>query len=337
MQKQVHVVGVLFFKKISADTKSVLKRKGPLRVIVMLNLYPDNLVVNPQMAVDYFKTAVNEESTLKSKEYISQLNRQKLFIDSMPDAMWECDIKSYITCVDPAAEQYANGDFSKFMRFYGIINHSKAMLYNTNEERSNHEPKNYFSQIQLCSEHILDAVHGVLELFKLEPGSAELESREFAITSRINDALSIPASGADGRNDDLITFTASSLNEKKYGGDPGKLKQIIINFLGNFSKFTENGKITIKYKSFSENLTAEEISIIVTDCGPAIAWDQIFKPFFSSTIKMTNKINGSETILPLSEAIVKLISGNGISVENELGVGSKFYFNLNLKKVRRTI
>ncbi len=317
----------------------------------MLNLYPNNLIEKTQTVVNYLKPAPNEESTLKSKEYIDQPNRQKLFGDSMPDAMWECDIKSYITCVDPAAEQYENGDVSKFMRFHGIINRSKALLYNTNgelkdffekhnactenEERSNNEPKKSFFQVQICSEHILDAVNGVLELFKLEPGSAELESREFAITNRINDALAISEPGSDD-SIDLITFASSSLNEKKYSGDTGKLKQVIINFLGNFSKFTENGKITIKYKSISENLAGEEISIIVTDCGPVIAWDRIFKPFFRSTIKLTNKISGSETILPLSEAIVKLISGNGISVENELSVGSRFYFNLNLKKVRRT-
>ncbi|HNY11673.1 MAG TPA: response regulator [Candidatus Wallbacteria bacterium] len=202
-------------------------------------------------------------------------------------------------------------------------------------EQLSGEQQNYISHIQNCSKHVLSVVNSILDLSKIENGSAELEYREFIINNVINDAIAIVAPGACEQNNPII-FDPSSFDGKKYFGDAGKFKQVIINLLGNASKFTNNGKITIELKSLSETLTDEEISVTVTDSGSGIAWDKIdniFKPFFGSSQKMKNKNSGAGIGLPLSNAIVKLMGGSGISVESKIGVGSKFCFSLKLKKM----
>ncbi len=269
---------------------------------------------------------------------------------------------------------YADDD--SLAGFYGVIKRSEALLYGANEEldefcgingasqigpvsylsheirtplnsilgfsklleigvQLNVEQQNYISHIQNCSRHILSVVNSILDLSKIENGSAELECREFAITNLINEAISIVSPGASEHNNPII-FDPAAFYGKKYSGDAGKLKQVMINLLGNASKFTNNGKITIELKSVSETSTDEEISITVADSGSGIAWDMldnIFKPFFGSSQKMKNKNSGSGIGLPLSNAMVKLMGGGGISVESKPGAGSKFSFNIKLKKV----
>lgn len=204
--------------------------------------------------------------------------------------------------------------------------------------RSYEEQMEYVSHIKKCSSHLLNVADNALALAELKSGAAVLNDEVFGLSGLIEDAAAIVTPIAE-KHGNRIELISSSIEGKKYSGDAQKLKQVIINLLGNASKFTYNGKIAVECESVSENSGDEEIAISVTDNGVGIEREKlhkIFNPFFGAGEKTKNENCGAGIGLSLSDLMVRLMGGSGIMVESEPGIGSRFHFSIKLKKTERT-
>jgi signal transduction histidine kinase/CheY-like chemotaxis protein len=191
------------------------------------------------------------------------------------------------------------------------------------------EQKKYIRMIVNSAESLLIIINGILDFSKIEAGKMELESNIFNIKSTINDIVETFSILAQNKHLTLAATIEESLNNR-FIGDAVKLKQILINLLGNSIKFTEEGKVEVDVKQTKLENNRTSIIIKVRDTGIGIAKDKIdsvFESFKQVDNSSTRKFGGTGLGLSIVKSLVELMGGN-ISVESELGIGSTFSINI---------
>lgn len=186
---------------------------------------------------------------------------------------------------------------------------------------------NYLSAVRVSAENLLTILNDILDFSKIEAGKIDLVQGPFLLRTLIGQALQTLAAKAAERNLELV-FHPSPETPDALIGDPGRLKQIIINLVGNAIKFSENGQVIISAQPESENDSGCFISFSVTDSGIGIAEKHlqcIFAPFEQGDASTTKAYGGTGLGLSISKKLVELMEGT-ISVTSTLGVGSTFSF-----------
>jgi len=204
----------------------------------------------------------------------------------------------------------------------GIIGYSQ-ILFRLDLEQST---KEYVSHINRCGEHLLALINNLLDLNKIESGTVELEHKPMNLETVLDNIMSISDQRAQAKglsfnlqcSDDLPVFVV---------GDEGKLKQIIINLLGNAIKFTHKGEVSLIVKL----LPSGNSQFLVKDAGQGIVeadQKKIFLPFGQSKGSTSGEAS-TGLGLSISRDMVKLMGGE-LSVESEPGKGSCFFFDIEL-------
>ncbi|PIQ98867.1 MAG: hypothetical protein COV66_13265 [Nitrospinae bacterium CG11_big_fil_rev_8_21_14_0_20_45_15] len=187
--------------------------------------------------------------------------------------------------------------------------------------------------IQRGGEHLLSLINEILDISKIEAGKMELKCGDFDLSVLMEDLSSMFSFRCEQRN---LTWSAVGLKEGEPSlvfGDEGKLRQVLINLLGNALKFTETGGISIKMESLGNHRYLFEVK----DTGIGIdssAYKTIFEPFHQAEAGF--KKGGTGLGLAISQKQVHLMGGNLI-MESELGKGSRFYFTIDLAKGKEQV
>ncbi|RXJ84121.1 response regulator [Arcobacter cloacae] len=190
----------------------------------------------------------------------------------------------------------------------------------------NKQERENLNIIKRSGEHLLNIINEILELSKIEAGKMELLPRSFSLFDLIKEI------------DDIFSFRCESLNLKfeiktnnlpKYiKTDEQRLRQILINLLGNSLKFTKEGFISLYVYELNNKLFFE-----VKDSGIGISkeyQEKIFKPF--EQVKKDNYTSeGTGLGLSITKELIALMGGN-IYLKSQVGVGSEFYFSINYEK-----
>ncbi len=186
-------------------------------------------------------------------------------------------------------------------------------------------------------EHLLSLINGVLEMSRIEAGEAQLEESVVQITAFLNTLEDMLENAAISKNVDLKFDLANDLPSYVLV-DEGKLRQVLINLLGNALKFTEQGSVTLKASvrygaaagvdPESQNLT---LDFSVQDTGPGIASEDLGSIFeaFAQTQAGLDSHEGTGLGLSICRQFVELMGGT-VSVESEVGVGSIFRFSIQV-------
>ncbi|MBD1849460.1 AAA family ATPase [Leptolyngbya sp. ST-U4] len=188
--------------------------------------------------------------------------------------------------------------------------------------------KNRIAIIHQCGEHLLTLINDVLDLSKIEARKMELYSREFHFAEFLQSIVEICKIKAEQKGISLTYQTPSSL-PKVIRADDKRLRQVLLNLLGNAVKFTETGTVVFKV-GYHE----QKIRFQVEDSGVGIAADQldeIFKPF-QQVGENSRKTEGTGLGLAISCQLVEMMGGT-LQVKSTLGVGSTFWFDLDLVAV----
>ena len=193
----------------------------------------------------------------------------------------------------------------------------------------------YIKIIRTSGELLISIINDILDYSKLDAGMVKLESVNFNLEYLISDVLKMISSRSIGKNihmfididRDVSTFVI---------GDPTRLRQILINLLGNAIKFTEEGEIGIIVKQDMTKSTQEEtvVRFVIHDTGigiPQEKIEQIFMAFSQADDSTTRKFGGTGLGLTISKNLVSLMGGNML-VESVEGKGSDFTFILKFKK-----
>ena len=191
----------------------------------------------------------------------------------------------------------------------------------------NKSQRQYAEVAKESSEVLLYLVNSILDFSKIEAGHMELESMSFSLEPLLHEIKSLFAFPAWEKGIKLSYEVADGICSQ-VSGDMGRLRQVLINLVGNAIKFTETGSVNIKVSSVNDDYLKFE----VIDTGIGIAPNEaqhLFLPFSQADSSTTRKYGGTGLGLSISKRLVELMEGQ-ISVESTLGVGSNFWFVVNL-------
>ncbi len=189
----------------------------------------------------------------------------------------------------------------------------------------------YTRSIKQSAENLLTIVNDVLDFSKVEAGKLDIEEVEFDLTAEIKDTIHLLKFSADSKNV-YLNLNIFEL-DKMVVGDPGRIRQVLINLIGNAIKFTQVGGVDVRVSVSDWRDETCNIKFEVSDTGigiPKNAQEKMFDAFSQQDSSITRKFGGSGLGLSISKKLVELMGGT-IGVRSEEGKGSVFSFELPLK------
>ena len=195
------------------------------------------------------------------------------------------------------------------------------------------EQRDFAGIIQNSSEALLDIINDILDYSKIEAGKIELENIDFDLRVTIDSLNDIIAVKAQEKGLEYVTMIHHDV-PLRLKGDPGRLRQILINLVGNAVKFTENGEISINITLESDSTSETSICFSVKDTGigiPEKAIQNLFESFSQADSSTTRKYGGTGLGLTISKKLAQLMGGQ-IEVKSQEGKGSEFWFTAIFEK-----
>lgn len=200
------------------------------------------------------------------------------------------------------------------------------------------EQREYAETVRLSGEHLLDIINEILDFSKIEAGKLDLEDIDFDLHTAVEDTLGLLGERAYAKGLELTCLVQAGL-PTLLRDDPGRLRQILVNLMGNAIKFTEQGEIVVTVSASEEhgngalassNTPRRWFRIEVSDTGIGITPEQqakLFQSFTQADGSMTRKYGGTGLGLAICKKLVELIGGR-IGVDSKTGVGSVFWFTV---------
>ena len=190
------------------------------------------------------------------------------------------------------------------------------------------EQLEYTTSVRDSAEALLSIINDILDFSKIEAGKLELDILDFDLRLAVDEVLDLLAIRAQEKDLEIACIVEHDV-PSLVRGDPGRLRQILINLTGNAIKFTENGEVTVRVMLEQEEASRVRIRFAVQDTGigiPASSLDRLFKSFSQVDGSTTRKYGGTGLGLAICKRLVDLMGGE-IGVESTVGKGSEFWFS----------
>lgn len=192
---------------------------------------------------------------------------------------------------------------------------------------------------QASGRHLLSVINEILDFSKIESGHLELEAVDFSLADLVEDAVSMFALPAEAKGLELaVQFTPVDL-PLALCGDPLRVRQVILNLVGNAIKFTAHGEVVVRVALLAQNEREATIRLSVQDTGIGIAaedHEQIFEHFAQADGSNTRRFGGTGLGLAICRRLLGLM-GSRIWVESVPGRGSTFIVDLRLPLARTPV
>jgi len=205
-----------------------------------------------------------------------------------------------------------------------VVGMSELLLQTTLSD----EAREYATTVRDSAESLLAIVNDILDFSKIEAGRMRLESAPFSPVVAVENATDILAAAARKKGLSLTTYVAPDV-PLRVSGDADRLRQVLLNLLGNAVKFTASGSVTVR--AVVDRVDGEntlDLRFSVTDTGPGIAQDaaeQLFEPFRQADQSTRRRYGGTGLGLSISRRLVELMGGK-IGFDSSPGRGSTFWF-----------
>ena len=189
------------------------------------------------------------------------------------------------------------------------------------------EQDKYVQIFRRAGDNLLNLINDILDLSKVEASQLELERTGFSLDDHIEIVMEMVEPKAREKGLRLTHEFADNV-PRQLIGDPTRLRQVLLNLLGNAIKFTESGEVSLRIKVNSDSSIPASLKFIVSDSGigiPAEKLDQVFERFIQADTSTTRRFGGSGLGLTISKRLVELMGGR-IWVESEVEKGSMFAF-----------
>jgi signal transduction histidine kinase len=194
------------------------------------------------------------------------------------------------------------------------------------------QQREFTTTIERSGNTLLQLVNDILDFSKIEAGQVELEEVGFDLMGLLQEIQELFALKAQQRGLSLLVERQSQL-ASRYRGDPTRIKQVLVNLVGNALKFTHHGhvKIVVRSKPVDDEQAYVEIAVEDTGIGiPADQLERVFEAFTQADASTTRKYGGTGLGLAISSRLARLLGGD-ITVRSELGKGSTFTLSLILR------
>jgi two-component system sensor histidine kinase/response regulator len=193
------------------------------------------------------------------------------------------------------------------------------------------EQRRQLELVHHSAEGLLTILNDVLDFSKLEGAHVDLESIAFDLPKLLHSVVSLLALRAEKKQLELMADLHADV-PSVVRGDPTRLRQVLVNLIGNAIKFTEAGEIVLSARALERTNGEARVRFAVRDTGIGIARgqrDQIFQEFTQADVSMTRRYGGTGLGLAISRRLVGLMGGE-LVVVSEVGRGSEFSFALTL-------
>ena len=209
----------------------------------------------------------------------------------------------------------------------GIIGMTDLAL----DSRSDDERTKYMHIVKTSAESLLGIINDILDFSKIEAGKLVVEQVGFGLRQILYECLRLLSLRAQDKGLEIVCDFVPDVPEN-VRGDPTRLRQVLLNLVGNAIKFTEKGLVVIRLSLQSRNEQAAVVHLSVRDSGIGIPPDKIatiFEAFSQADNSTTRKYGGTGLGLTITNRLVELMGGE-LAVDSQPGVGSDFHFTLPL-------
>jgi CheY-like chemotaxis protein/HPt (histidine-containing phosphotransfer) domain-containing protein len=201
------------------------------------------------------------------------------------------------------------------------------------DSRLSTEQREHAETVKGCAESLLAIINEILDFSKIEGGKLDLEVIDFDLHPAIEEVVEMFAKQAEDKKLELASLIYHDV-PSALRGDPGRVRQVLNNIVGNALKFTEHGEVVLRVMLISQTATHAMVKFAVSDTGigiPAERMDRLFQTFSQVDTSSTRKYGGTGIGLAISKKLTELMGGE-IGVESELGKGSTFWFTVPFEK-----
>jgi signal transduction histidine kinase/ActR/RegA family two-component response regulator len=210
------------------------------------------------------------------------------------------------------------------------LNAITGMAYLMRREGVSDRQRERLEKIDGASRHLLDMIHDVLSLSQIEAGRLQLELKPVDPAAICADAIGVL--GEEARRKGLELCCECGPFPRRLRGDPTRLRQALLNYLGNALKFTEQGSVTLRCREQDSDELGTLVRFEVIDTGsgltPAVV-DSLFQPFQQGDSSITRAHGGSGLGLVITRRLARLMGGDA-GCESTPGQGSRFWFSVRL-------
>jgi len=200
------------------------------------------------------------------------------------------------------------------------------------------EQREYLETVKLSADSLLTVINDILDFSKIEAGKVDLELDDFNLRDSVETTMKTMALRADEKGLELLCEIAPSVPDVLHG-DSNRLRQVLVNLLSNAIKFTDQGEVALNVHIEAEDGDNRIVHFTVSDSGIGIPLEKqkvIFQPFAQADNSTTRKYGGTGLGLTISKRLVGLMDGQ-MSVESEVGRGTRFHFTARLKTSEKPI
>ncbi|MGD0920158.1 MAG: PAS domain S-box protein [Terriglobia bacterium] len=189
------------------------------------------------------------------------------------------------------------------------------------------EQREYLVMVKDSADNLLTLINDILDFSKIEAGKLGLDLIDFNLHDMLGNTMRTLAPRASAKGLELVCLTPPSV-PRDLVGDPGRLRQILVNLAGNAIKFTERGEVVVRVEIQSQTEAGVDLHFAVTDTGIGIPREKqqlIFEAFAQADASTTRKYGGTGLGLTITSQLVKMMGGR-IWVDSKPGQGSTFHF-----------
>ena len=205
----------------------------------------------------------------------------------------------------------------------GVIGMTELAL----DTELNQDQREYLETVKSCAESLMFIINDILDFSKIEAGKLTLETVDFGLRKVIAEAVKPLALRADQKGLELMIRVRPEVPDRLIG-DPTRLRQVIVNLVGNAVKFTEKGEVVVTVSHAEGSSDPYALHFEVSDTGIGIPVDKqgvIFESFAQADGSTTRKFGGTGLGLAIASKLIRMMDGR-IWVESQPGRGSRFHF-----------
>lgn len=303
--------------------------KGPVILLTGMNDNNLDMIALEAGAVDYLvKDGLTAEQLARSIRYA--IGRREIEIERIERLKAEAENRS-------KSEFLAHLSHELRTPLSAILGFTELLI--RNEESHLHDNETSLTNLNIIhrnGKHLLGLLNDILDLSKIEAGKFELEVQPVKIIPLIADIFSLMHATAIDKNVSLELTALSKLPETVHT-DPTRLRQVLLNLIGNAIKFTHQGSVTVEVAVEQGDNTHAKLNFKIQDSGIGISQDNIdliFKPFVQIKQSRIETRMGSGLGLTISRQLVQHLGGN-IQVQSEIGQGSSFSFSVDIGDISK--
>ncbi len=215
----------------------------------------------------------------------------------------------------------------------GVVGMTELLLH-TDLKR---EQRDCAELISKSADSLLAIINDILDFSKVESGKMDLDTIDFVLRTAIEEVADLLADRAQSKGVEMACLIHHDI-PVVVRGDPGRLRQILTNLLGNSIKFTESGEVVLRARLELEADDEVTIRFDITDTGVGISPEglrRLFQPFSQADGSTTRRFGGTGLGLVIAKRLTELMGGD-IGVESQPGVGSTFWFTVTLGRIPET-